>query len=92
MITTELVKRVLLIENMTDWKRVNKAMRMRYNQLSEQMLLDFRNGDKVEFDHKGRTIKGIVSGMTANNKKTIPIKVSETERWKVSVNLVRHSK
>lgn len=87
----DLILKISTIEEIDDVKCLNRACLRRINQLKEMMLLNFVNGDHVEFeDRKGEIVKGVVRGLTANNKKNLPIVAEDGIYWRVGVSLVKH--
>lgn len=64
-----------------------EILQTRHRQLQALAVHNFKAGDQVEFDHKGKALRGVV---TKVNQKTVAVKV-DWQNWKVAPTLLREA-
>lgn len=64
-----------------------EILQTRHRQLQALAVHNFKAGDQVEFDHKGKAMRGVV---TKINQKTVSVKV-DWQNWKVAPTLLREA-
>lgn len=79
------IKKAIYALDKDGLKEISTTMKIRWRQLSEIAVNKFKNGDWVSFEARGgKPITGVVRGLTANNKKTVPVVEKSGKRWVVS--------
>lgn len=69
--------------------RIVERLRFLHQMRAHAEMLDFRIGDRVEFQPEGRPL--VVGMLTRYNKKTVTVITDAGERWNVAPRLLRRA-
>lgn len=68
--------------------RIVARLRFLHQMRSHAEMLEFRIGDRVEFQPEGQPV--VVGMLTRYNKKTVTVITDSGQRWNVAPRLLRH--
>jgi hypothetical protein len=71
------------------YNRVGARLRFLHQMRSHSEMLEFRIGDRVEFEPAGRPL--VVGMLTRYNKKTVTVITDTGERWNVAPRFLRRA-
>ncbi len=79
----QVVSFILEIESKDDLKRLNDAVRNRWNRLTAYSTMQFAVGDQVTFEDKnGVTLRGVIERV---NRKTCSLRIpGSRQQWRVA--------